>query len=121
MATDVSGGAAVATKWHLKGVGYEFCNCAPGCTCNFSGFPSSKDGSCKAAVANVISDGRCGDVDLGGVTALAILDWPKAIHDGGGKVVFVVPRLSAKTGQLLGTDLHRAAGWPALVHSRNHV
>ncbi len=91
MATDVSSGSAVATKWHLQGVGYEFCNCAPGCTCNFSGFPSSKDGSCKAAVANVISEGRCGEVDLSGVTALAILDWPKAIHDGGGKVVFVVP------------------------------
>ena len=91
MATDVASDSAVATKWHLKGVGYEFCNCAPGCTCNFSGFPSSKDGSCKAAVANVVSEGRCGDVDLGGVTALAIIDWPKAIHDGGGKVVFVVP------------------------------
>ena len=38
------------TKWYLKGRGYEFCNCAPGCTCNFSGFPSSKDGSCKALV-----------------------------------------------------------------------
>jgi hypothetical protein len=25
------------------------------------------------------------------VKALAIIDWPKAIHDGGGKVVFVVP------------------------------
>ena len=78
------------TKWHLRGKGYEFCNCAPGCTCNFSGFPSSTDGSCKAFVGNFIEEGRCGDVDLSGVKAIAILDWPKAIHDGGGKVVFVV-------------------------------
>jgi len=79
------------TAWRLKGKGYEFCNCNPGCTCNFSGFPTSADGSCKALVANVIESGSCGDVDLSGVTAVAIIDWPKAIHDGNGKVVFVVP------------------------------
>jgi hypothetical protein len=79
------------TAWELKGKGYEFCNCQPGCTCNFSGFPTSPDGSCKAAVLNRIDEGHCGDVDLGGISALAIIDWPQAIHDGGGKVVFVVP------------------------------
>lgn len=79
-----------AIKWRMRGKGYEFCNCAPGCTCNFSGFPSSTDGSCKAFVGNFIEEGRCGDVDLSGVKAIAILDWPKAIHDGGGKAVFVV-------------------------------
>ena len=78
------------TKWHLRGKGYEFCNCAPGCTCNFSGVPSSADKSCKAFVGNFIDEGSCGDVDLSGVKAIAILDWPKAIHDGGGKAVFVV-------------------------------
>lgn len=83
--------AETTTRWSLKGVGYEFCNCAPGCTCNFSGFPSSGDGSCQAFVGNVINEGRCGGVDLTGVTAIAILDWPRAIHDGGGRAVFVVP------------------------------
>jgi hypothetical protein len=82
---------STATKWAIKGLGYEFCNCNPGCSCNFSGLPSSSDGSCKALVANVIQQGRCGDVDLSGVTAVAIVDWPKAIHDGNGKVVFVIP------------------------------
>lgn len=79
------------TSWRLKGIGYEFCNCQAGCTCNFNGFPTSPDGSCKAAVANQITEGSCGDVELSGVTVLAILDWPKAIHDGNGKAVFVVP------------------------------
>jgi hypothetical protein len=82
---------ATTTAWQLKGIGYEFCNCQPGCTCNFSGYPTSSDGSCKAAVANRITEGHCGDVDLSGVTALMIIDWPKAIHDGDGKAVFVVP------------------------------
>jgi hypothetical protein len=78
------------TRWSLRGTGYEYCNCAPGCTCNFSGFPSSTDGSCKAFVCNRVSEGRCGEVDLSGVTAIAVLDWPRAIHDGGGRAVFVV-------------------------------
>lgn len=78
------------TAWNLKGVGYEFCNCDPGCTCNFAGFPSSADGSCQAFVGNVIHEGSCGDVDLSGVTAAALLSWPGAIHDGGGTAVFVV-------------------------------
>lgn len=78
------------TRWSMTGVGYEYCNCNPGCTCNFSGFPSSSDDSCKALVANVIREGSCGDVDVSGVTAVAILDWPRAIHDGGGRAVFVV-------------------------------
>ena len=73
-----------ATPWQLKGKGFEFCNCLPGCTCNFSGFPTSADGSCKAAVATRITSGRCGDVDLSGIDAVALLDWPKAIHDGNG-------------------------------------
>lgn len=79
------------TSWSLTGTGYEFCNCQSGCTCNFNGFPTSPDGSCKAAVVNHFTDGRCGDVDLSGVTVLAIIDWPQAIHDGNGKAVFVVP------------------------------
>ena len=82
---------ATKTKWALKGTGYEFCNCAPGCSCNFSGMPSSKDGSCKAFVGCEIKSGRCGDVDLAGLTCGTVIDWPKAIHDGHGKAVFIVP------------------------------
>ncbi|MDO8943243.1 MAG: DUF1326 domain-containing protein [Desulfobacterales bacterium] len=78
------------TRWLLKGRGYEFCNCKPGCTCNFAGFPSSSDGSCKAMVGNDITEGFCGDVDLAGVKAIAVIDWPHAIHDGGGRAVFIV-------------------------------
>jgi hypothetical protein len=79
------------TTWRLRGKGYEFCNCNPGCTCNFNGFPTSGDGSCKAIVGNVIDSGQCGDVDLAGVTAVAVIDWPGPIHEGNGRVVFVVP------------------------------
>lgn len=79
------------TAWRLTGKGSEFCNCQPGCTCNFSGFPTSSDGSCKAAVGIHIVEGRCGDVDLSDIKTIALIDWPGPIHDGNGKAVFVVP------------------------------
>src|SRR5438128_7646025 len=82
--------SATTTHWHLKGQGYEFCNCDFGCGCNFGGFPNSKDGSCQALVGFTVSRGRCGDVDLSGVKGAAIIVWPKAIHEGNGKAAFIV-------------------------------
>ena len=81
---------ATATKWSLEGRGYEFCNCDFGCGCNFGGFPNSQDGSCRAMVGMTIAKGDCGGVDLGGVKCAAVVAWPKAIHEGGGELVFVV-------------------------------
>lgn len=81
---------ATATKWKLRGRGYEFCNCDFACGCNFGGFPNSKDGSCRALVGMAISEGSLGDVDLSNLKCAAIVDWPKAIHDGNGRCVFIV-------------------------------
>jgi hypothetical protein len=82
--------ATKQTTWHLRGTGYEFCNCDFGCGCNFGGFPNSKDGSCRALVGMQIKDGACGDVTLAGLKCAAIVEWPKAIHEGNGRLVFVV-------------------------------
>ena len=84
------GTTATATRWALKGTGYEFCNCDFGCGCNFGGFPNSKDGSCRALVGMVIDGGSCGTVDLSGVKCAAIVALSKAIHEGHGQCVFVV-------------------------------
>jgi len=81
---------STATHWALKGKGYEFCNCDFGCGCNFAGFPNSEDGSCRAFVGVDITKGSCGDVNLSGVKCAAIIAWPKAIHEGNGRCVFVV-------------------------------
>ncbi len=78
------------TRWQLKGQGYEFCNCDFGCGCNFGGFPNSEDGSCRAFVGLHISKGTCGTVNLSGIKCASIFAWPKAIHEGNGKAVFVV-------------------------------
>ena len=78
------------TQWQMRGTGYEFCNCDFGCGCNFGGFPNSKDGSCHALVGMQIASGVCGNVVLDGVKCAALVKWPKAIHEGNGKCVFVV-------------------------------
>ena len=89
-----------ATRWALKGRGYEFCNCDFGCGCNFGGFPNSKDGSCRAFVGMEIESGSCGDLNLSGLKCAAILDWPKAIHQGHGQCVFIVePATSEANGR----------------------
>jgi hypothetical protein len=94
---------ATTTRWALQGRGYEFCNCDFGCGCNFGGFPNSKDGSCRALVGMHIARGACGDVDLAGVKCAAIVEWPKAIHEGNGKCVFVVdPSTTDKQIEMLG-------------------
>ena len=76
--------------WHMRGTGYEFCNCDFGCGCNFGGFPNSADGSCRALVGMHIAEGECGGVSLAGVKCASIVAWPKAIHEGNGQCVFVV-------------------------------
>lgn len=74
----------------MHGTGYEFCNCDFGCGCNFGGFPNSKDGSCQAIVGMHIAEGQCGDVKLDNIKCAALVQWPKAIHEGNGKCVFIV-------------------------------
>jgi hypothetical protein len=94
----------IRTRWTLKGEGYEFCNCDFGCGCNFGGFPNSEDGSCRAFVGVHVREGRCGDVDLSGLKCAGIFMWPKAIHEGNGKAVFVVePTTSDKQIEALGS------------------
>jgi hypothetical protein len=78
------------TSWKMRGKGYEFCNCDFGCGCNFGGFPNSKSGACHALVGLHIASGTCGDVKLDGIKCAALVQWPKAIHEGNGKCVFVV-------------------------------
>jgi len=88
------------TRWYLNGQGYEFCNCQFGCGCNFGGFPNSTDGSCRAFMGFNVTKGACADVDLSGLKLASIVAWPRAIHEGKGKVVFVVE--PATTDQQVG-------------------
>src|SRR5712691_1837508 len=72
-------------SWHLRGTCLEFCNCDPGCGCNFKGSPTSIEGNCEALLADLIEQGRYESIDLAGAKVAWALWWPGAIHDKGGR------------------------------------
>ncbi len=72
-------------EWKLAGTYIEFCNCDPGCGCNFRGLPTSPEGNCQALISHVIDKGTYNGVDLGGAKVSWALWWPGAIHEKGGR------------------------------------
>ena len=87
------------TAYHLKAHYLETCNCDPGCTCNFGGFPNY--GPCEAIVGMDIIEGNYGAVNMAGVRAVVAAKWPKAIHEGDGQSVLFVDE-SARPEQVEG-------------------
>ena len=71
--------------WRIAGTYLEFCNCDPGCGCNFRGFPTSPEGNCQALISHVSESGSFDGTDLAGAKASWALWWPGPIHDGGGR------------------------------------
>jgi hypothetical protein len=71
-------------SWSLRGTYIEFCNCDPGCGCNFKGRPTSPEGNCEALVACRIEAGRYEDVELADTRVAWAFWWPGAIHEKGG-------------------------------------
>ena len=71
--------------WKLSGTYLEFCNCDPGCGCNFRGVPSSPEGNCAAVISHVIEEGSRDGLDLAGAKVSWALWWPGPIHDKGGR------------------------------------
>lgn len=70
--------------WQIAGTYIEFCNCDPGCGCNFHGLPTSPEGNCQAVISHVIESGGYDGTDLAGAKASWALWWPGAIHEGNG-------------------------------------
>ena len=44
-------------EWRIRGTYLEFCNCDPGCGCNFRGLRDSLEGNCQAVISHVIEEG----------------------------------------------------------------
>ncbi|MGH7214344.1 MAG: DUF1326 domain-containing protein [Tepidisphaeraceae bacterium] len=75
-------------NWRIKGKWIEACNCAVGCPCNTTGFPTH--GNCEGAVGLLVTEGDRDGVDLAGVKVAAAVVWPGAIHEGNGKMAVFV-------------------------------
>lgn len=75
-------------SWRLKAKYYEACNCAHGCPCNMTGFPTH--GFCDGAMAFHVLEGEKDGVDLAEAKAAAATRWPGAIHEGNGKTAVFI-------------------------------
>lgn len=71
--------------WEISGTVLVGCNCDFGCPCNFNAPPTT--GDCEGGWVWRIDRGRFDDVELDGLTLAVFADWPKAIHNGGGKAI----------------------------------
>ncbi|MDF1505499.1 DUF1326 domain-containing protein [Roseisolibacter sp. H3M3-2] len=97
--------------WHLRGHVILACNCDYGCPCNFNGLPTT--GKCEGNWNWHIEDGRYGDVPLSGLAFSVAVNWPGAIHEGGGEALVVLDeRADDAQRQALGTLLSGQAGGP---------
>jgi hypothetical protein len=74
--------------WKLVGIDLTSCNCNPGCPCQFNSLPSH--GNCKAVQVIAVEEGHFGDVPLAGAKVAAVLSWPRAIHQGEGRVQIII-------------------------------
>jgi hypothetical protein len=71
------------TKWHLRGLYLDSCNCDWGCPCQFNAKPTY--GNCEGLSAIHISEGKYGSVKLDRLNFIWIGSWPGPIHEGHGR------------------------------------
>jgi hypothetical protein len=97
----------------------EACNCSTACGCQFSGFPTSEGGGCDAVIGGEVKEGKYGDLALDGVRYVVACMYPKALHEGNGKVaLFIDQKASDKQAEAIATILSGQAGgmpWEALA------
>src|SRR5918996_216659 len=76
------------TDWKLSGTVAVACNCDYGCPCNFNARPSK--GKCEGQWTWHVADGGLGETSLAGLTFSIAVNWPGAIHEGGGEALILV-------------------------------
>jgi len=74
--------------WKIRARYYEACNCAYGCPCNMSGFPTH--GFCQGSIAVHVLSGEKDGVDLTGAKVAGSAMWPGAIHEGNGTLAVFI-------------------------------
>ncbi len=97
-------------KWRIKGKYIEACNCAVGCPCNTTGFPTH--GNCEANVAFRVDEGQRDGVNLAGAKVAVAVQWPGAIHEGNGKMAVFVDAKPDQRAALLSILTAQDGGMP---------
>lgn len=108
---------AQQTPYRITVHNIEACNCNHGCNCQFGGFPDK--GGCEALIGGEVKDGSYGKVSLQGVRYILACVYPKALHEGNGRVaVFIDERASDAQAEAITMILSGQAGgmpWEALA------
>ena len=78
----------MAESWHLSGKVLIACNCDWGCPCNFNALPTT--GKCEGGWTWHVEEGEYEGVSLDGLIFSVFVNWPGAIHEGGGEAVILV-------------------------------
>lgn len=76
--------------WELEATELVACNCAYGCPCQFNALPTY--GNCEAVAGFTVQRGYFGDVRLDGLHGVAVMQWPSAIHEGGGSAYLIIDK-----------------------------
>ena len=98
-------------NWQLNGTVVIACNCDWGCPCNFNAPPTT--GKCEGGWTWSVENGRYGDVDLSGLTFSVFVDWPGAIHEGGGTALILIDeRADDRQREVIETLVGGSVGGP---------
>ena len=76
------------TDWYIEGKQFGNCNCNYGCPCQFEDLPTH--GGCRGFEVLHIDKGHFGDVDLAGLRAALLYDWPGPIFEGNGQMQAII-------------------------------
>jgi hypothetical protein len=116
-ASPVASTTPTRTPYRVKLHHIECCNCNHGCNCQFGGYPDK--GPCEFMLGFQVIEGHYGDVQLDDTKFIVACMYPKAIHEGNGKVVlFIDEKASPEQVDALTTILSGQAGgmpWEALA------
>lgn len=116
-AAPASSKAPTKAPYRVKLHHIECCNCSHGCNCQFGGYPDK--GPCEFMLGFQVIEGRYGDVQLDGTKFVVACMYPKAIHEGNGKVaLFIDDKAKPEQVDALTTILSGQAGgmpWEALA------
>ncbi len=98
-------------KWKLKVEHLMACNCNYGCPCSFEAPPTY--GTCEAALAYRVVEGKYGDVTLDGFKWVLAAVWPGPLHERNGRgVVYLDARAKGAKRDALEAIATGKAGGP---------
>ncbi len=104
-------------RWKIEGVHIDSCNCDWGCPCQFWAKPTH--GNCDGSGAFLIRRGTYGPVSLDNLSAVDILSFPGAVHEGHGKASYFIDERAddAQFEALSNILTGRAGGGPFEIYA----